>query len=212
MIKEWVRERLEWENWEAILPRAIQFAKSQIKRRYWRGTKGGSLPEGQDANGVASEVVAAVLAGKCQLALGWTRERLEREIQRRISNEIRRLYALKETAGTRNEWDILGVEEDQKLQTIFHWIPGSLEDGREAAATNEEDQEREGVKKRLEARLGADEKAKGVLNCLCDGVVKRREIAARLGISVQAVTAARKRLERKVKEYRFKSRLMRADS
>jgi len=41
------------------------------------------------------------------------------------------------------------------------------------------------------------------------GVVKRREIAKRLGMSVAAVTATRKRLERKVKEYKFQTALMR---
>ena len=39
-----------------------------------------------------------------------------------------------------------------------------------------------------------------MLNCLYSGVHKRQEIAAKLGIDVKAVTAARKRLERKAKE------------
>ena len=42
----------------------------------------------------------------------------------------------------------------------------------------------------------------GFLNgasCLAAGLVKRREIAERLGIDVRAVTAARKSLERKVR-------------
>ncbi len=46
-----------------------------------------------------------------------------------------------------------------------------------------------------------DAEARAVFECLCDGVSKRREIAKRLGTSVEAVTAARKRLERKVGEY-----------
>ena len=74
--KEGVQKRLGWEEWETLLPELIEFAKGEIRRRRWRGSPFGVLPEGFDANSVASEVVQAALQGEARLAPGWTRERL----------------------------------------------------------------------------------------------------------------------------------------
>ena len=194
-VQGWVKERLDWKT---LLKATEMFAKGQIRRRWWRGRKGGVLPEGQDASSIAAEVAIKLLSGKGRLAPGWTRERLQKELNRLASNEIRRLYGLKETELMRNEWDILRPTPEGKLRSVFDRMQGSAGGGelvdkkREAA--------REGDRRKLESKLGRDERAKGVLNCLYSGVRKRRDIAAKLGIDVKAVTAARKRLERKAKE------------
>src|SRR5947209_1138953 len=86
-VEEGVRERLGWEDWETLLPELIGFAKVEIGRRKWRGSKWGVLPEGFDANSVAAEVVQAALQGEARLAPGWTRERLMNELKRKVSNE-----------------------------------------------------------------------------------------------------------------------------
>ncbi len=197
-VQGWVKERLEWEDWKTLLKATEMFAKGQIRRRWWRGRKGGVLPEGQDASSIAAEVTIKLLSGKGRLAPVWTRERLQNELNRLASNEIRRLYGLKETKLMRNEWDILRPSPEGKLRSIFEGMRatgggGELVDKKQEAA-------REGDRRKLESKLGRDERAKGVLNCLYSGVRKRRHIAAKLGIDVKAVTAARKRLERKAKE------------
>ena len=96
----------------------------------------------------------------------------------------------------RNEWDVLRPTPEGKLRSIFEGMKATGGGGelikQEAA--------REGDRRKLESKLGGDERARGVLNCLYSGVRKRRDIAAKLGIDVKAVTAARKRLERKAKE------------
>jgi hypothetical protein len=103
-VDERVAERLQWEDWESLLKQAVRFAKKRIGCRRWRGVKDGVLPEGQDAEGVASEAVAAMLGGKCRLAPGWTRERLEGALEREVEREVRRLNGLKEASGARSEW------------------------------------------------------------------------------------------------------------
>jgi len=47
--EEWVQKRLRWEDWETLLPELIEFAKGEIRRRKWRGSKSGVLPQGFDA-------------------------------------------------------------------------------------------------------------------------------------------------------------------
>src|SRR6266436_6752351 len=143
MVQKWVRERLEWEDWERLLKATEMFAKQQIRRRWWRGRKGGVLPEGQDASSIAAEVAIKLLSGKGRLAPGWTRERLQKELNRLASNEIRRLYGLKETKLMRNEWDILRPTAEGKLRSIFDRMQGSagggdLVDKRQEAAREDD--------------------------------------------------------------------------
>src|SRR5436190_11350380 len=209
-VEAWVRERVGWEDWGTLLPEAVQFAAIEVGFRFWRGAWGGVLPEGYDANSIAAEVIQGMLTGKCRLALGWTRERFVKELQRRIRNEVRRLASLIEASKMRNEWDLLPLDEEDEPQSIFDGMPGSTADPREVAEQNEEDAWREKVRADLNEHLRDDKEAQGVFNCLCEGVVKRRKIAERLGMSVEAVTAARKRLERKVEDYKYEGFLTEA--
>ena len=51
-VKDGVKRRLRWEDWGDLLPELIEFAKGEIRRRKWRGSRTGVLPEGFDANAV----------------------------------------------------------------------------------------------------------------------------------------------------------------
>ena len=118
-VEEWVQKRLRWEDWETLLPELIEFAKGEFRRRKWRGSKSGVLPQGFDDNSVASEVVMAALQGKARLAPGWTRQRLMKELKRKTSNEVRRLHKLMETRAVRSEWDVLWPRESEALRSVF---------------------------------------------------------------------------------------------
>ena len=66
---------------------------------------------------------------------------------------------------------------------------------------------RDKVRKETELRIqealrGGDQAVGKLFECLRTGVVKRREIAARLGMSVTEVTNCRKRLDRALEELR----------
>jgi hypothetical protein len=82
-----------------------------------------------------------------------------------------------------------------------HWVRRDW-----LAAEEAERREAEGVlcraKLKIVAALGADAVARDVFLCLCDGMVKRLEIAAKLGIDAKAVSAERKRLNRKLEKRR----------
>ena len=197
---ERARRWLQWENWPTLLRHTEYYASEQTRRRFWRGSVGGVLPEGQDANGVAAEAVADLLAGKCQLAVGWTRQRLEKELRRLASREIRRLQSLKEAAGMRSEWEMLPLDEEGEPRSILEEMPGAILDGAEALLAKEEEEAMAAVIGEIAGALSGGVVVKGIFGCLCGGVVKRREIARRLGVGVGAVSAGRKRLERRLKE------------
>jgi hypothetical protein len=200
--EERVRERLQWEDWKSLLEETTSFARWQIGMRFWRGEWGGTLPEGYDANSLASEAVATLLRGEGRLVLGWTGERLTRELKRLVSREVRRLQSLREASRMRSEWDILLPDEEGQWQSVFEEIEAPAADGCAVAMEGEEAAQREGIRAAFGNYLDGDREARGVWGCLRQGVWKRREIASRLGIGVSAVTAARKRLERRVKDFR----------
>jgi hypothetical protein len=200
--EERVLERLQWEDWESLVKEAVAFAGTEIRRRKWRGSRKGVLPEGNDANSVVAEAVGRLLARKGRLVLGWTRERLQKELDRLDGNEIRRLASLKEASAPRDEWDFLPKNEEGAGESIFEEIPGGIADGGEEAVRNESDDGLEWAKRYVMAALTGDYPAKRVFGCWCAGIVKREEIARTLGMSLNKVTAARKRIERKAKEVR----------
>jgi len=183
-----------------LLPELIEFAKGEIRRRRGRGSKKGVLPEGFDANSVAAEVVQAALQGEARLALGWTRERLINELNRKVSNEVRRLHKLMETRAVRSEWDVLVPTESGEVRSVFAWIKA-----RSSAGGWDDGQVRDKVRKETEVRIaealrGGDESVERLFGCLRAGIVKRRQIAAMLRMSVTEVTNCRKRLDRKLDE------------
>jgi hypothetical protein len=197
--KEWLVERLGWEDWGRLLRHAVHYAEEQIHKRWARRLNGVVLAGGHDANDVGSEAVARVLAGKCRLSPGWTRWRLEAELKRQVNGELRRLSSRREAGTTVSEWSVLRPDEDGGRQSVFDEVAGSLPNGYEEAARKSEEQERAEVSRELEGRLNGDAVAGGLLKCLREGAFKRREIAAKLGVDARAVTAARKRVEGKAR-------------
>jgi len=198
-VAKGIQKRLRWEDWETLLPELIEFAKGEIRRRKWRGSRSGVLPQGFDANSVASEVVMVALQGKARLTLGWTRERLMNELKRKVSNEVRRLHKLKEAQSIRSEWDMLLPAESGALRSVLAGMKGPPTVGWD------DGQVRDKVRKETESRIaealrGGDQAVEKLFGCLRARVVKRREIAARVGMSVTEVTNCRKRLDRTLDE------------
>ena len=200
-VKDRVQTRLQWEDWETLLAELIEHAKAEIRRRKWRGSKTGVLPKGYDANSVASQAVMRALQGKARLAVGWTRERLLKELKRNVSNEVRQLHKLKETRLSRNEWDIVKPTPSGALRSVLAGIAG----GCGGYGGWDDGQVRDKVRKETELRIAEalrleEPAVKKLFECLRAGVVKRREVATRLGMSVTEVTNCRKRLDRTLDE------------
>jgi hypothetical protein len=199
--QEFIKARLGWDDWRGLLPRLTAFAEREIGRRRWRGRLAGVLPQGHDANSIAAEAVAAALQGKLRLAAGWTFERVERELQRLVSNEVRRLHKLKEAQLVRSEWEVLGPDGENEPRSVLAEIQSTGSSGALVEEADARAKEKQNAEARIAERLGEDDLlAKQLFACLREGVVKRRAIAARLGIGVDAVTNCRKRLNRKLEE------------
>ena len=196
--QEWVQSRLRWEDWERLAPQAEAFAARELRRRRWRGKRSGVVPEGYDAKGIAAQAIAEMLSGHCRLAPGFTAERVQRELERLIRQRIRQLHMLAEARLVRSEWEVLRADEEGNRASVF----GRLVDENAGLAATEEEEVRARVKEEFEGFLGGDEELKGLFRCLGEGITKPSELARRLGMEEKAAVRARKRLDRRMREYR----------
>jgi len=196
----WVTSRLQWEDWESLGRDAVEFAKQELRRRRWRGARGGVAPRGHDAQTIAWEMIGEMVQGKSRLVAGWTRERLLKELERLISGKVRLLNSLKETKAVRNEWDVSPPKGNGEGASILAEIPGDEKTGYEVAV--EADEGAESVRKRIEAQLGAEPELRAVFGCVWEGERGTHEIARRLGMEEKAVVLARRRLRRRLKGFR----------
>ena len=57
-------------DWASLLRETEAFAEWQIARHYWRGERGGVLPDGYDASAVAAEAVREVLREEAEGSCG----------------------------------------------------------------------------------------------------------------------------------------------
>jgi len=198
--EEWIKSRLQWEDWESLGPEAVRLAKQELRRRRWRGARGGVAPRGYDAETIAYEVIGEMLRGKSRIAAGWTRERLVKELERMISGKVRALNSLTETKAMRNEWDISPRKANGEPASILPEVLGEEQSGYEALVEAEEG--RESLRRRIEAELAAEPELKAVFGRLWEGDQQSAEIAQRLGMGEKAVVLARRRLARRLKRLR----------
>ena len=63
---ERVQSRLRWEDWEALRAEAVEIAREEIRRRRWRGARGGVLPGGYGAEDIADQTIAEMIGGVCR--------------------------------------------------------------------------------------------------------------------------------------------------
>ncbi len=199
-VGEWSKSRLQWEDWETLGPEAVELAKQELRRRRWRGARGGVAPRGYDAEAIAYEVIGEMLQGKSRVGAGWTRERLVKELERMISGKVRALNSLKETKAMRNECDISPRKASGEPVSVLPQVLGEEQSGYEALVEAEEG--RESLRRRIEAQLEAEPELKAVFGRLWEGDEQSAEIAQRLGMEAKAVVLARRRLARRLKRLR----------
>jgi hypothetical protein len=200
--EEWVQERLRWENWELLCRETVDFAKGELRRRRWRGSRDGVLPGGYDADALAAEAIAQLLAGRCRLPPGFLRVSVRGELQRLVRDKIRSLHRLKEAAGTRSEWEVVPLDEAAEPASVFDLASGGLcSSGFQAVSGREEEERRERLRTAFQEFLKGEPYLLEVFGCWCSGVTRPAEIARRLGMTERAVAAARKRLERRIAQF-----------
>jgi len=198
-------------DWESLLKQLVIFAQEQIERRYWRGAKKGVLPDGHDADSIASEALLEV-SGSQWVDNGTAEEvapngrELEWKLKGAVLRLVDRLHHRKEARALQNDIDLplrpLSNCNQGEMGSAMESLPASGRGPDEETQRNDDEARLEAWRSRVNVLLGCDERAKAVFGCMCDGVLKNREIAQELGFKEKTVRDARRRVERNLASLR----------
>ena len=196
-----LRGELARENWEKLSKEAFWYARRLVRYRWWRGDSNGVLPDGHDAQSMVNEAVAELFNGKCRLRLDYNREELRYELRRLVYNQVHRFNRRKETWLVRSEVDLTPAPLREQGRSILDELPGTDEWPDAQAIRNEGRLIIRRFMGEFSAFLWEEQDLRNLFECICGAFEKREEIAAQLGVEVQAVTNARKRLDRRLDEF-----------
>jgi DNA-directed RNA polymerase specialized sigma24 family protein len=189
------------ENWDDLSREAFWFAGQLIAYRWWRGREQGVMPDGNDAESVVNDAVAELYNGKCRLKPDYNPQELRYELRRLVYNQVHRFHRRKETHMVRNDIDVTPMALLVQGRSILEWIPGKEESPAEQTIRKEARKRFRKFMMEFSAFLGDELDLRNLFECICAAFEKREEIAARLGVAVQTVTNARKRLDRRLDEF-----------
>lgn len=223
------------EEARALFEEGLAWAREEVARYRWRHVKGGMMPAGYDAEGIAAEAVieiiqeeesgwdaqergtsglarreVAALAVGTGLTVGGADvegitvsapEARREKLRRRVREKVRRLSRLKENRSVVSEWEVLGLGGATAGASVFAWMPGSILAPDAALIQKEELALLEQFGKEFAASLAGEEGLGNVFQCIWDGIEKRDEIAAELGLGSAAVAGLRRKLNRRLRGF-----------
>jgi RNA polymerase sigma factor (sigma-70 family) len=191
-------EALSSERWEEILKELFAYTLSRLQNRFWLGVWSGHLPGGAEARDIVMESIGDVIAGvrragpEVDLVAF-----LKQVIRSKISHLVR-------SAENRRTERLDPMSSDKELdQEIANRRPEAL-----IADTEVVSREAEEINSRLLSllidELSAEPDLQRIIECNLEGIFKREDIATRLGKTPSEVTNMKKRLDRRLAEFRIK--------
>ncbi len=198
-----VRELLEAHGWEDTVPRLVKYARDEMGRRVWQGVFGGTAPGGKQAYDLVTTAVEKLFDGR----RAWdpaTQPDLFVHLQGIVDSDLGHLAR---SLGNKLTLRALGrlVESDEAVEDL----PDPMDEFASATPSPEavtllKEQERlsEDFLIELDEALQGDPELQRIVEAIVDGAEKPAEIAEEAGIATKAVYNARKRLQRKLDEFR----------
>ena len=187
-----VRALLEHHPWDQTIQRLLYYTLGRIRGRTWRGLRDGPMPEGKEVEDIVSQAIEDVLSG--QRAWNPTlHPDLFVHLQRIVDSRLSHLGT-----GAENRRTVSGFPPSLDIEASCRCdvLPS------DTLIQAEEDQLAEEFLRGFECFLGNDSLLQRIVRCIVDGVDKPASIAAHLGVTVEQIYAARRRLQRKWRSYR----------
>ena len=183
-----------------FIERLGHYAISVVSRLYWRGVKGGMMPCGDEPADLVSESLALVLSGDRQ----WNPEK-KPDFLKYMMDVIDSLASHRTNwKENREERRIIPREGETDDKFLERRRDPRFTDDAIDGGTAEEERENDAWFFALLEEVKSDQLLTSVLECMMDGIGRRAEIALKLGVLVNDVTQARKRLDRLLPKFREK--------
>ena len=194
-----VRSQLEHHPWEEAIPRLELYALRKARRLYWQGIMDGNMPSGNEAADIVLEAIEDVLAG----TRSWnpsTQPDLFVHLRSIVDSKLSHLVESKANRSIRSE-AMLSTEEDHPSALLVQF-PDSSPSPDQIVSQAEEEQLAEEFFWGFFEYLKDEPLLQQVSECIVDGITKPAEVATRLGVPPKEVYNMRKRLQRRLTEYR----------
>jgi len=223
-----VLEMLSAVDWEFLLKWTIVYAAGHLNRLRWRGAVGGLLPDGHNPGSIALQAITdflqehAPLGAQAQSSSNFqsnpaaispspianrgellrTRDEIRRKLERLVRKHVNRLHHRKENPLLRNEPDLAPVLlDDGEMVSVIELIPAPDLSPAEALIHKEASIEFLESKILFATFLARERRLARMLDLLCDGICKPRDLASRLKLGIRNIENLRQRLQRRWIEF-----------
>lgn len=194
-----VRSQLEYHPWEETIPRLELYTLRKARRHYWQGMMDGNMPSGNEAADVVLEAIEDVLAGK----RSWdplTQPDLFAHLRSIVDSKLSHLVESKANLSIRSE-STLSAGDDHPTSLLAQ-LPDSTPSPDQILLHAEEEQRAEAFFWGFYEHLKEEPLLQKVIECIVDGIDKPADVAAHLGVPPKEMYNMRKRLQRRLAEYR----------
>lgn len=198
-----VRELLDRHPWEDTVPRLVKYARTKMRERVWQGIFGGTAPGGKHAYDLGVAAIEKLLDGR----RAWDPEthpdlflHLCGIVDSDVGHLARSLGNKLTLRAARHLPESDGADEDLPEPMDSH--ASATPDPEATALLNEQERLSEELLIELDLFLQDERELQRIVEAIVDGAEKPAEIAAAAKINVKAVYNARKRLQRRLQEFR----------
>ncbi len=194
------RARFEQEVTDEFLERLAFYALNQIRGKTWKSARNGTLPAGTLAEDIVAEAVEDLLLGKRAWdpvqhpkLFGFCCDIIDSEVSHLANSKVNRNESAPPEPKDGEDRDYFALLADQQALTPA-----------QTAIRREEEAENDAIFSALIEFFAEDPLIQRLLDCFLEGTWKRAEVAAKLQVSEQEITNAKKRMERKLPDFRAK--------
>jgi DNA-directed RNA polymerase specialized sigma24 family protein len=192
-----VREQLEEHPWEDTIPRLVLYAIRKAKRLYWQGIMNGHMPGGREAQDVVQDAIEDVLNGR-RFWNPVSQPDLFAHLRSIVDSKLSHLVESMEHRSVRSESALGARNEDAPGLTSLAELPASGASPFETLVQAEAEDFFWGFYELL-----ADEPLlQKVIEWIDAGIDRPADIAVHLGVPPREIYNARKRLQRRLNDYR----------
>jgi len=204
--------------WQILFIQAFLFAAKYINRLRWRGTFGGVLPDGDDAESIAAQAVTDFLQqtnSRFSLSLGervrvragfvasYSLPRsISSPLSRLVWRHVDRLHHRYENLLLRNEADLApACINDEEVCRFIETLPEPGGNAYDNLVHKETTAEFESLQTEFRKFLGRERRLKSLFTCYANGIWLPRDVASRLHLSASATRNLQKRLKRRFQRF-----------
>jgi hypothetical protein len=202
-----ILKRIEEQLDDALIERLVLHADNKMKRLFWQGVLGGSVPGGQTANDFVKQAITKTIKWAQGIEGGrkWIyaeQPDLFLHLKSIVDSELSHAAESWENRNFLSEAAMTKTTEDGQGLNAMMMIPAGVPTPSENCVATEVEEARERVLFQFFDFLSGDAQLQKVMELLFDGITKPAEQAKRLGISDKEMYVVTKRLSRQIDKFK----------